>query len=309
MNKNIQKYKDLLKKEKENHRLAFVIGNGINRRINKKEKSWQDTIIGLCKDSKIDITKIPPGISETELFDIICMKSNVSEIKKAVAELFTYKEHEIDENYEIYQKAFKEKWNVPILTTNFDQRLEKGLSDKIYRKKDIPKNFSRFYPWSKYYTEENLLSKDPQKNFSIWHINGMCRYKDSIRFGLIDYMNIVAKTKDYLYPLISDNFIDEDKWKGYNTWLNIFMNSTLCIFGLSLDVNETYLRWLLIQRKIYHDKRSLKNCGGYYLAPDEVNIGKSIFLEHLGIKVVKLKNHDELYKDFLELESKEEHQS
>jgi len=137
----------------------------------------------------------------------------------------------------------------------------------------------------------------------------MCRYKDSIRFGLIDYMNIVAKTKDYLYPLISDNFIDEDKWKGYNTWLNIFMNSTLCIFGLSLDVNETYLRWLLIQRKIYHDKRSLKNCGGYYLAPDEVNIGKSIFLEHLGIKVVKLKNHDELYKDFLELESKEEHQS
>jgi len=301
MNKNIQKYKSLLKKEKENHRLAFVIGNGINRRINKKEQSWQDKIIELCKDSKIDITKIPLGISETELFDIIRIKSNVRDIKKEIADFFMCKEQgRYDNEYKKYQKAFKEKWNVPIMTTNFDQRLEKGLYYTIYRIKDFPKFFSRFYPWNVYYSEKLTPTDDPSKNFSIWHINGMCIYKDSIRFGLLDYMNIVAKTKEYLYPLNSETSFVEKKWEG--TWLNIFMDSTLCIFGLSLDVNETYLRWLLIQRKIYHDKRPLENLGGYYLTPDRVDRGKRFFLESLGIKVIKLKSYDELYKDFLELE-------
>ena len=45
-----------------------------------------------------------------------------------------------------------------------------------------------------------------------------------------------------------------DNWLGKNTWVHIIFNSPLLIFGLALEENEVFLRWLLIERARYFKK-------------------------------------------------------
>lgn len=44
------------------------------------------------------------------------------------------------------------------------------------------------------------------------------------------------------------------EWDGAASWLHIVFNSPLLIFGLGLEENEVFFRWLLIERARYFKK-------------------------------------------------------
>lgn len=289
------------------HKLSFIVGNGINRYVDESFLSWSSILIELSrKYLNENFDDMPNGISETEFFDMVSLFSGKSfyELKQEVKELLQRNIKDKDSgNFISMQNNFK-KWDIPVLTTNFDNNLERGLSKSFFKRPE--RKFTAYYPWNVYWSPKNDSLNKPQGGFGIWHINGSIDYINSIRFGLTDYMNIVSYTRTYLHTLDeSDNFSGKNQnyWKGYSTWLHIFMNCTLCIFGLSLDVNETYLRWLLIQRKLYFKKFPDREHEGYYISDKEVNPGKRLFLESVGLDVVICPDYNILYEDFLKKEN------
>ena len=87
-------------------------------------------------------------------------------------------------------------------------------------------------------------------------------------------------------------------WNGINTWLHIFFNADLCILGLGLDVNETFLRWLMIERESYFRKFPERSKEGWYLysREDKMEEGKRLFLQSTGFNEIKLKSREEVYE-------------
>ena len=169
------------------------------------------------------------------------------------------------------------------------KRFINNTEDQLYK-------FTDFYPWNVYYSN-NKLNENILDNFGIWHINGMTDYPRSIRLGLSDYMGCVERAR----VMIQGNNLNEyftgkrkSNWKGYNTWLHILFNKNLFIFGLALEQNEVFLRWLLIQRAKYSRLYNL-NLNGWYIGKG-IPEGKRYFLEFLGFEVVELSNYNELYQ-------------
>lgn len=191
----------------------------------------------------------------------------------------------------------------PILTTNFDTY----ISDSINAKKFIFPNvngrshFTDFYPWNVYYSHKKLLN--PLDGFSIWHINGIVDYPRSIKLGLSDYMGCVERARRLIQGKnLNEYFNGKNQifWKGYNTWLHIIFNKNLFIFGLTLDENEVFLRWLLIQRAKYSEIYN-KSLNGWYVNKG-INPGKKFFLKQIGFDIIDLNDYSDLY-NALELNS------
>jgi hypothetical protein len=89
---------------------------------------------------------------------------------------------------------------------------------------------------------------------------------------------------------------DVNNWPGVSTWLHIVFNKPLLIFGLGLEENEVFLRWLLIERaryfKKFPDRR--KDCWYVYTSEKE-KLGKLFFLSMLDIKLVKADSYEDVY--------------
>lgn len=233
----------------------------------------------------------------SEMLEVICNPSKVqifkNSLKREVGSMFPSKE-----SYKLADCiSYIKRLNVPILTTNFDTY----ISDSVGAKRFINDlgghnyKFTDFYPWNAYYSADKL-NGDILDNFGIWHINGMTDYPRSIRLGLSDYMGCVERARG----MIQGNNLNEyftgkqqSNWKGYNTWLHIIFNRNLFIFGLALEQNEVFLRWLLIQRSKY-SRLYNKDLHGWYVGKD-ITEGKKYFLEFLGFKVIELLDFDELY--------------
>ena len=155
--------------------------------------------------------------------------------------------------------------------------------------------FTDFYPWNMYYSDREI--SNPLDGFAVWHINGTRDYPRSIRLGLSDYMGSVERAR----KMIQGNSLDEyfmgknqSYWKGYNTWFHIIFNKSLFIFGLGLEENEVFLRWLLIQRTKYC-KMYNKNHKGWYIDKG-IKEGKRFFLEQLGFEVIEISDYKTLYQ-------------
>ena len=187
--------------------------------------------------------------------------------------------------------------NAPILTTNFDTYISDSVNAISHKLKPIEHQykFTDFYPWNMYYSEREI--NNPLDDFAIWHINGTRDYPRSIRLGLSDYMGSVERARKMIQGnSLEDYFTGKNQsyWNGYNTWLHIIFNKSLFIFGLGLEENEVFLRWLLIQRtkycKMYH-----KNHKGWYIDKG-IKEGKRFFLEQLGFKVIDIPDYNTLYQ-------------
>ena len=146
-----------------------------------------------------------------------------------------------------------------------------------------------------YYSDREI--DNPLNGFAVWHINGTCKYPRSIRLGLSDYMGSVERARKMIQGnSLEECFAGKNKsyWNGYNTWFHIIFNKSLFIFGLGLEENEVFLRWVLIQRtkycKMYH-----KSHNGWYIGKD-INEGKRFFLEQLGFKVIDIPDYNTLYQ-------------
>ena len=191
---------------------------------------------------------------------------------------------------------------MPVLTTNFDGNLESDLSMyKLYKTEGKRRGFTDYYPWNAYFSQNRI--HDPLEGFGVWHINGMTRYRRSIKLGLSEYINQTARARDFIHS--DEKVMDFDGknrsyWNGSNTWLHIIFNANLCFCGLGLDVNETFLRWLLLERARYFNKFPERKKKGWYVCCDEVSEGQRFFLENTGIEIIKLKNYKEVYEGLFE---------
>lgn len=214
-------------------------------------------------------------------------------LKREVGSMFPLKE-----SYKLADCiSYIKRLNVPVLTTNFDTYISDSVGAKRFINDMGGHNyrFTDFYPWNAYYSTDKL-NGNILDNFGIWHINGMTDYPRSIRLGLSDYMGCVERARG----MIQGNNLNEyftgkqqSYWKGYNTWLHIIFNRNLFIFGLALEQNEVFLRWLLIQRSKY-SRLYNQDLHGWYVGKD-IAEGKKYFLEFLGFKVIELLEFDELY--------------
>lgn len=301
--------KDIILQNRDN--IAFIIGNGIHYQYKDCSVSWE----GLLKDLwNVNVGNnnqdIPKGISFTEFYDILELnrflgKQGVipqdslqviklkSSVKQDVASRFPYK------NTYRLQSCIEgiKRLNVPILTTNFDTYISDSVNATLHKLKPIDNQykFTDFYPWNVYYSDNEM--QNPTKGFAVWHINGTTRYPRSIKLGLSDYMGCVERARRMIQgDNLEELFMGKNQsfWVGYNTWLHIIFNKSLFIFGLGLEENEVFLRWLLIQRtkycKLYHHSHK-----GWYVGKD-IKPGKRFFLEQLGLKVIEISEYNSLYQ-------------
>jgi len=285
--------------EENSNNIAFIIGNGINRfnadKKNNDEFSWKNILKKLWVEFFIEEITIPNGIMLTEFFDVLKLRLNengkevIKGLKKKLINI-TNKIESKCHHIIIIEKL--QKINKPLLTTNFDNALlVNGLTYRILKSNQF--KFNDFYPWSSYYSNKEL--NDPCSQFGLWFINGISKYPRSIRIGLTDYMGSVQKARRLVQNL---NKLDKrENWEGYNTWLNIFFHKPLFIFGLRLEENETFLRWLLIEKAKYQNTHSLNTKNGWYIESDSEksfpeNKGKHFFLKNVGIEIIESNNND-----------------
>lgn len=181
----------------------------------------------------------------------------------------------------------------PILTTNFENTLSDALGLKLHRLKAL--KFTDYYPWSNYYAAKPIT--DTANEFGIWHINGMQHYKRSIRLGLSHYMGSVERVRPMLHKSGNRLFYKAEfnKWPGRHTWLNPIFQNDLFIFGLSLEVTEVFLRWLLIERAKFFKKFPDKRREAFFIHNKPLAPGQQLFLESVGIKPIQVKTYDEIY--------------
>lgn len=285
-----------------NHRgnLAVIVGNGINLYNNPDPANytWKSLILSLW--SELSNNDIPVGedFSFTEAYDIINLYSEGNdELQERVV---SFVDTIPSTGYHFQLCKSMRELGIPVLTTNFDNLLENSLGPLLKWRRIKGLSFSRYYPWDVYYSDSVLTN--PLDGFGIWHINGMKMYPASMRLGLTQYVNQISRVRKFLHNNEADFFEgkNQDYWKGYTTWLHILFNSNLVIFGLNMDVNETFLRWLLIEREYYYSLFPYRRKEGWFLCVhDEMSVGKRFFLENLGFSIVEFDNYTSLYTGVL----------
>lgn len=275
-------------------RVAFIVGNGINRYNSNNNYSWDALLSQLWQVVTTHEQYIrPKGISVTEFYDILELKNNNSKIdlqKEVTRQLEKWRPRQHHHN--IVNKI--REWDAPLLTTNFDEVLSDTNVFDTYHLEWT----TDFYPWGTYHGSEELTT--PIDGFAIWHINGMRNYPRSIRLGLSHYMGSVERSRKLIRNGndLSLNGKAQHNWKGKNTWLHIIFNKDLIIFGLGLEENETFLRWLLIERKRYFQEFPNREYRGWYLHVNElekISVGKRLFLESVGFEIVEVESFNRLY--------------
>lgn len=191
---------------------------------------------------------------------------------------------------------FAQKYRLPILTTNYDTLLEDSVNAKEHNYKH--ESSSENFPISLSYTNNNV----PDYNgFGIWHINGVIHYPKSILIGLSHYMRAIEYARNLLFPPNKfDAEIIQNQWSNplRGTWIDLILSKHLIIFGLSLDKDETLLRWLLIERAKFYAMFHYMQKQAIYIVPESETLeeGKVLFFKTVGIDVVSVKDYDSVYR-------------
>lgn len=278
--------------------IALVIGNGVNRYgPARKTNSWHDLLIELAgKYLPSRLKSVPTGVALTEFYDVLELKTNKNKTDLSLQQEFC----DLMGSWEYYEhhKRIVEWAKIsgrPILTTNFEQVLSDAGRCGLRRTKKG--GFTDFYPWESYFGTSAI--HNPEAGFGIWHVNGMQEYKRSIRLGLTHYMGSVERARRLIHKgnekrLFSGKNVRD--WEGASSWLHIVFNSPLLIFGLSLEENEVFFRWLLIERARYFKKfPERKKKAWYVYSGDPNNAGKQYFLEGVGVTPLHVTNYDAIY--------------
>lgn len=310
--------KILSKLQSEPNQWALILGNGYNHHATRNGNcSWNDILYRMCEAQLgTDVKKIyrqdgsgkptlSEGINETTIFSIMSIGSQSQNLEKAESKFIK------EVNRSIPNKEFMEKLrqkldnlHIPIMTTNFDHLLD---NDELYhstildvwnvkaQKLITPHiRFYEFYPWNVYYSSHSLT--DPFNDSSIWHIHGEVNYPKSIRLGSIEYSGAITRSYNFIHhngmygKKLSEAGLTEE-WRGYNTWLRIFFQKKLCIIGLSLEETETFLRYLLIERKKYRDTSHLADNDIFVCQQDAMSDGKRYFLNKIGFSIFSYSCH------------------
>ena len=253
----------------------------------------------IARDCAIDVPAVPRGTALTEFYDVLELNSagRSGDLAAEFCRLMSGW-RPLDHHRRIM--GWADRHGVPVLTTNFDEVLSKAARCSF----QLPRNdrFTDFYPWEGRFAP--ALVSDPCAGFGIWHINGMARYKRSIRLGLSHYMGSVQRARTWLHRSGDAQLFrakDRRNWAGAHTWMHLIFNKPLLIFGLALEENEVFLRWLLIERAKYFrvfPERAHRAWYVYHHDPaNDREAGKHFFLEALGIRCVPAIDFDEIYRN------------
>jgi hypothetical protein len=278
--------------------LALLIGNGINRHgAPSGANSWDELLSTLARRHlNRDHKTIPRGISLTEFYDILELasssrRSGTLGLQRQFCDLMQswtpLPQH-------AYITAWAQRHRAPVLTTNFDSTLSDAAACSLRRVRGA--GFTAFYPWDSYYGNQDIA--DPCKQFAIWHVNGMQRYRQSIRLGLSHYMGSVERARSWMHKggrrLLNTQDIED--WAGSATWLQVLLHKPLLIIGLGLSETEVFLRWLLIERAKYFKVFPRRRKRGWYVhVHGDIDAGKALFLKAVGIEPTVVTSYDEIY--------------
>lgn len=281
-----------------NHReLALIIGNGINKFGSApRSNSWADLLATLSQQVVGNTEPIPSDIALTEFYDLLELKHDPKRSGVSLQKSFCQLMQEWKpQDHHASIVSWAKKNGCPILTTNFENTLGRSGDCKLLS--ISTKGFTDYYPWSSFYGDEEL--SDPCAGFGIWHVNGMERYPRSVRLGLSHYMGSVQRARGWMHRGNERLFFSKSPdrpWLGVSTWLHIVFHKPLIIFGLALEENEVFLRWLLIERARYFMKFPMKKKEAWYLHADRnSSAGKLFFLEGVGITPMQVDDYKELY--------------
>lgn len=284
--------------EQSSDHLALIIGNGIHRYAAATDaNSWDELLVTIAQECSPGLDAVPRGTALTEFYDVLELRSNhrIGDLQKKFCDLLgdwdVFPHHRKIMNWAVRHHA-------PVLTTNFDQVLSDAVKAE-FRHRRNPR-FTSYYPWECHFSLEPV--SDLCETFGVWHINGMLRYKRSIRLGLSHYMGAVQRARAWLHrrgdaPLFGAK--DRRDWAGANTWVHVVFNKPLLIFGLALEENEVFLRWLLIERAKYFKKFRERFHPAWYVykndMSDDRQAGKLFFLESMGVTCIEVQTFGEIY--------------
>jgi len=269
-------------------KVAFLIGNGPNLAANLMP-SWND----LLKSVSDKPIRFPvDGLSNTEVYDLVEMNSN--EPNKAKENVKDKLVLPTNANLTIHRRLMELALDksCPVLTTNFDEAFEKSIDATLFHIES--KSFTHFYPWKTYYGKTKLTL--PTDGFGIWKVHGDVRYTASIRLGLTDYMGSAERARKLIHNGEDRLFSGKRRefWSGHQTWLHIWFNLPIVIFGFTYGVNEVFLRWLLIERKRYLNiYQSAMNV--YYISRNAPAAEVLNLMRNLGVEIVLINDYAELY--------------
>ena len=289
------------------NKLAFIVGNGINRYAygDQLDVSWGKLLLDAWRANlRQTLTTIKDGITYTELYDVMELEAEPSMLRESVVNMVNG--WPVQEYHKSLQAALL-NLDKPVLTTNFDGNLEEGLNKVIVEPLKKVKGFTGVYPWNVVYTNKENFTVQDIYGFGVWHINGMSEYKQSLRLGLSQYTLQSKRASEFIHSAASyeDNFRSKNQeiWRGHNTWLHLIFNCDLCILGLSIDTQETFLRWLLIERAKYFKKFPQRIRHGWYVGTrGDLTPGKQFFLEKTGFEIIELSSYEEIYKGLLDVQ-------
>jgi len=272
----------------EHPRVAMLIGNGPNL-ASDIMPSWKQLLKSV---SNPPINFSIDGLSNTEIYDLVELhsKTNHDVKQQVVSKLKIVPSNDLAIHKRLIDLAIKNQ--SPVLTTNFDAAFETSVNAKLFRVKKS--GFTRFYPWESYYGFE--AHQLPTDGFGIWKIHGDVRYKDSIRLGLTDYMGSVERARRLIHKGEDRLFKGkrQEYWQGYQSWLHIWFNLPIVIFGLGFGIDEVFLRWLLIERKRYLNILD-EPMNVYFISKDNTDASVLNLMENLDVNMVPIEAYSELY--------------
>lgn len=310
---------------------SLLLGNGINRYASTEHNlnySWRGVLRHIAMNhgamdahTADSILDDQTAISFPEFVDLITLFNTGKDIDRPtlkqelsalIADWRTTSSH-------TRMVRFCHSHEIPILTTNYDTLLAQSMDEIINfvteqnargRRKhpEAPMNqrgraLTRYYPWHSFYSDRDLSTRDAFYTFAIWHIHGIYHYPDSIRLGLMDYMNFITRARGWIRSGSGARWKNLDKygeWEGANSWLDLFFHKPVVIAGLALDVQETPLRWLLIQRARLFRRNPEKGdlSKWYYVSVREdgpMPAAKQHFIESLGGQILTYDSFEEFY--------------
>lgn len=287
-----------------NHRPALLIGNGVNRFNNGAHSSWDDLLGMIAIKRGMHLTPEEIGeMSNTERFDILDIarpKDDRTSLQKDFCDPME------KWNFGLHHKRivqWAKRNETPIITANFDQNLSNAVDAKLLtspRHTKSGRGFTAFYPWDKYFSDKKILT--PRRQFAIWHAHGMIRYQQSIRLGLTHYMGAVERARGWLYKtdesLMKYGKGESKHWLGGHTWLDAFFFSDIAIIGLELGKDETFLRWLFLERARFFKRFPDHRKKTWFIVTGEDRLdARKAFFKHLDMDFVVASTYEQIYSN------------
>lgn len=269
---------------------ALLIGNGLNRcyEDNDSQISWSSLLQKIADHHEVAfISKNSFPLEFECLVNSICEKKDLlfdkvlTDAKKTIA---THVESLMPPNNSIHYR-FMDLPIDEIMTTNYDYVLERAISpDEPFFSTDTATKYS-------------LRRKAAFHNKQFHHIHGEARKPSTLCLGYEHYAGYLANMRDYVKNTAKmQTALQQGNLSRNDSWIDLFFTHDIHIVGLTLDVCEIDLWWLLTYRaQLFHTNpnihKNLKNEITLYSTKDpkskEFFAQKALF-ERLHVNVVSI---------------------